>query len=239
MVKKAKDYIIFALDVASAGEALEFARLLSEYVGIFKIGLELFVAEGPGIVADVADVSGKPVFLDLKLHDIPATVGRAAACMESLGVAFTTVHCGENPAALSAAVSRVRNTRILAVTLLTSTGKENLVQSGFDGKYVSDPASLVLLRARLALQAGCHGVICSGHEVRKIKESLGRDFLAVVPGIRPGWESIADDQKRVVTPAEAVAGGADYLVVGRPIRDAPDPVEAAGRIAQEIASVLG
>ncbi len=235
----ATDRIVFPLDVPSAEAAGELARGLAGAVGVFKVGLELFIRSGPSVVERIRGASGAGVFLDLKLHDIPETVRRAMAAAVDLGVDFVTVHCGESPRMLEAAAAGgAGRTRVLGVTVLTSVSEAELGEAGFAGGL----DALVLRRARAAREAGCAGVVCSPWEVGRIKAALGPGFLAVTPGIRPAWEGLAaDDQRRTATPSEAVRGGADYLVVGRPIRDAADPRAAAERIAREIreASVPG
>jgi len=243
-MKQAKDYIIFPLDVSSGDEAKRYVELLYDHVGMFKVGLELFIRTGPEIVEFIQSAGGARVFLDLKLHDIPETVRRAMESISELGVAFATVHCGEAPDMLKAAVAGARRrVQVLGVTVLTSVSGEDIRGAGFKEAYFTDVTGLVLKRAADAERAGCAGVVCSGEEVRLIKESLGKDFLAVTPGIRPAWEDAAssgsEDQKRVATPAGAVGSGSDYLVIGRPIRDAKDPKEAADRIAGDIETVMG
>ncbi len=233
------DRIIFPLDVPSGERALALVDQLAGAVGIFKIGLELFIQSGPAMIRQVMERGASAVFLDLKLHDIPTTVERAMARVAELGVSFVTVHCGESPAMLEAAVRGARGgeVRILAVTVLTSVGPRDLARAGFPSELADDPRHLVLRRAEMARKAGIQGVICSGREAGRIKAALGAEFLAVTPGIRPAWSlETRSDQQRITTPAEAVAAGADYLVIGRPIRDAADPRIAAGRIAQEIAA---
>lgn len=240
-MREARDYIVFPLDVESAEAAGRYVRQLGPFVGMFKVGLELFVKCGPDIVSMIRDESGASVFLDLKFHDIPATVSRAMARAAELGADFATVHCGESRRMLEAAAEggggRVK---VLAVTLLTSVSGRDLSEAGFKSGFSEDVFSLVLKRAGQAKAAGCAGIVCSGMEVREVKSALGRDFIAAVPGIRPEWEKKgkADDQKRIVTPAEAVARGADYLVIGRPIRDAREPAEAARRICGGISKAL-
>jgi orotidine-5'-phosphate decarboxylase len=238
--KAAKDYIVFPLDVASIKEAAQYVEMLSEWVGMFKVGLELFIQTGPEIIQMIKKSGNARIFLDLKLHDIPETVYRAMSRVAEMGVAFTTVHCGESPRMLDAAVKGGGgNIGVLAVTVLTSITAEDIQASGFKEKFTTDMSKLVIKRAQIAKQAGCAGVVCSGREVQMIKEVFGKDFVAVTPGIRPAWGSGAkDDQRRIVTPAEAVRRGADYLVIGRPIRDAEDPVAAAQYIAEEISVAL-
>jgi orotidine-5'-phosphate decarboxylase len=216
--------------------ALGLVDQLAGAVGLFKVGLELFIQAGPEGVRQILDRGRAPVFLDLKLHDIPTTVERAMSRVADLGVAFVTVHCGESPEMLEAAVRGAGGkVGILAVTVLTSVSSENLATAGFPPELSRDPTRLVIQRAAMAKTAGLAGVICSGREARGIKKNLGAGFLAVTPGIRPAWSlEKGSDQKRITTPAQAIAAGADYLVIGRPIRDADDPAEAAGRIAREI-----
>jgi orotidine-5'-phosphate decarboxylase len=239
-MKAPKDYIIFPLDVPSAKEARRYVSLLGAYVGMFKVGLELFIRSGPEILRIIKSESDAGVFLDLKLHDIPVTVERAMAAVASLNVELATVHCGESPAMLKAAVSggggRVG---VLGVTVLTSVSGEDIRSAGFMEVFSTDISQLVAKRAAAAKAAGLTGIVCSGLEVKTVKEKLGSKFLCVTPGIRPAWELPgADDQRRVTTPAGAVRDGADYLVIGRPIRNAGDPADAAKRVADEISMVL-
>ncbi|MCU0599905.1 MAG: orotidine-5'-phosphate decarboxylase [Desulfobacterales bacterium] len=238
--RAAKDYIVFPLDVASVKEAAQYVSLLSDWVGMFKVGLELFVQTGPEIVGMIKKSGNARIFLDLKLHDIPETVYRAMCRVAEMGVAFATVHCGESPRMLDAAVKGGGgNVGVLAVTVLTSITSEDIQASGFKEKFTTDMSNLVIKRAQMAKTAGCAGVVCSGREVKMIKEVFGTDFVAVTPGIRPEWGSgVKDDQRRIVTPSEAVSRGADFLVIGRPIRDAEDPVTAAQYIAEEIDAAL-
>jgi orotidine-5'-phosphate decarboxylase len=178
--------------------------------------------------------------LDLKLHDIPETVFRAMERIADLGIAFATVHCGETSRMLEAAVEGAKGrVGVLGVTVLTSVTSEDIKASGFREMFYDDMRRLVVKRAAMAKAAGCTGIVCSGLEVKIIKEHFGRDFIAVTPGIRPEWD-VAEkhDQRRITTPARAVSDGSDYLVIGRPIRDAKDPKAAAVRIAQEIDTVI-
>ncbi len=239
-MKQPKDYIIFPLDVPSVKNAKECVKMLSDCVGMFKIGLELFIRSGPELIDFIHDSGTARVFLDLKLHDIPVTVSRAMERIADLGVAFATVHCGESKRMLEAAVEGSGGkVGILGVTVLTSVSKEDINAAGFREEFSLDIAKLVLKRAVNAREAGCTGIVCSGLEVKMIKDNLGKDFTAVTPGIRPLWEGLKkDDQQRITTPASAVQNGSDYLVIGRPIRDANDPREAAMRIAEEIEAVL-
>ncbi len=207
---------------------------------MFKIGLELFIRSGPELVRWVCQSGGAKVFLDLKLHDIPATVQRAMAQAADLGVHFITVHCGESRAMLEAAVTGAAGkVNVLGVTVLTSVSADNLKSAGYREKYYSDIDALVMKKATMAKEAGCAGIVCSGREVQAVKERLGKPFQAVTPGIRPAGKAVLeDDQSRVVTPAMAIERGSDYLVIGRPIRDAVDPKEAAREIVSQIQGAI-
>ncbi len=232
-LKTPKDRLIFALDVKSASEAASLAGLLKGHVGVFKIGLELFVAAGPGVIAAVREKApGTAIFLDMKFHDIPATVRGAIASAAGLGVDFVTVHCESGELLKAVVEGGGKKVRILGVTALTSLSEADFKDAAIDPAYKST-SELVLHRARLARVAGCAGVVCSGHEARAVKAEFGPSFLVVTPGVRTAADSV-DDQKRVVTPFDAVKNGADYIVVGRPIRKAPDPVKAADAITKEI-----
>ncbi len=239
-MKTPKEYLIFPLDVPSYDEAMRYVELLKDHVGLFKVGLELFISQGPAILKAISAAGSPGIFLDLKLHDIPVTVSRAFLAACRYNPTFVTVHCDEGEGALRAVTeNNPFNTKILAITVLTSLHSENMAYMGYDPKFQNHALGLVLLRARVAKEAGCHGVVCSGQEVAAVKKTFGRKLLIVAPGIRPAWGKIAhDDQARIVTPARAVRDGADYIVVGRPIRDAADPPEAAKRIAEEIGSAL-
>lgn len=238
-MKQPKDYIIFPLDVPTKDEAMKYVNLLKDDVGLFKVGLELFISQGPEILKAINEVAGNKIFLDLKLHDIPATVNRAFMVASTYAPEFVTVHCEQGEGSLKEiAEDNPGNTKILAVTLLTSLNSENLERLGFKEQYVNNLSDMVLLKARIAKEAGCQGIVCSGHEVARVKKELP-ELIAVTPGIRPGWSLVpGDDQKRVVTPPDAVRDGSDYIVVGRPIRDADDPADAARRVAEEIAKAL-
>ena len=239
-MKNAKDYIIFPLDVASTDEAKRYVELLADHVGLFKVGLELFIRSGPDIVRFINADAGAGVFLDLKLHDIPATISRAMSGIADLGVRYATVHCGETPKMLEAAVEGGRGAvEILAVTVLTSVSADDIRLAGYRSEYYPDLTRLVINRAAIAKTAGCAGVICSGHEAAMIKREFGKEFAAVTPGIRPQWSlGEPDDQQRVMTPARAIRNGSDYLVIGRPIRNARDPVQAAVQVAEEIEAAI-
>jgi len=239
-LKTAKDHIIFPLDLPSVRKAKEYIKMLSDSVGMFKIGLELFIRSGPELIDFIHDSGTAEVFLDLKLHDIPVTVSRAMEGIADLSVKFATVHCSESNQMLKAAVDGSRGkVDILGVTVLTSVSEKDIHLAGFREEFYSDISRLVLQRAVNAKNAGCMGVVCSGLEVEMIKAKMGQDFVAVTPGIRPLWEGMKDDdQHRITTPARAIQHGSDFLVIGRPIRDAKDPRKAAIRIADEIEAVL-
>ena len=238
--KEARDYLIFALDVPNLDEARRYIRLLSGRVGLFKVGLELFVREGRRVIDEILDAGEAGVFLDLKLHDIPATVGRAMKNIVGLGVQLTTVHCaGQKEMLQAAADGAAGRLAVLGVTVLTSISPEDVRAAGFADVYVRDISLLVAQRAAMAAECGLNGVVCSPRETAVVKQRLGPNFLAVTPGVRmPGPSAGQDDQRRVMTPVEAVRNGADYIVVGRPIRDAEDPPAAADQICREIATVL-
>jgi orotidine-5'-phosphate decarboxylase len=239
-MKQAKEYIIFPLDVPSLETAKPFVEILSGHVGMFKVGLELFIHEGSRIIKMIHEKGNTEIFLDLKLHDIPTTVQRAMQIISEFGVRFTTVHCGESGKMLEAAVNGSQGkTGVLGVTVLTSVNSGDIRSAGFQEQYAEDIQKLVIKRATMAKEAGCAGIVCSGHEAMHVKKTFGDAFFAVTPGIRPSWETSGkDDQKRVMTPACAIQNGSDYLVIGRPIRDAVDPVKAAQKIATEIEESL-
>ncbi len=238
--RAAKDYIVFPLDMPSLKEAKPYIELLAGHIGMFKVGLELFIRSGPEVIELVKKSGSAKVFLDLKLHDIPVTVLRAMESVSELGVAFTTVHCAGASSMLEAAVAGSRGrVGVLGVTVLTSVSGEDVSKAGYREEFSSDISLLVLKRAQAARGAGCAGIVCSGLEAGMIRQHIGGEFVLVTPGIRPAWEGISrDDQKRVTTPAQAIRNGSDYIVIGRPIRDAVDPQAAAGRIVDEIKSVL-
>jgi orotidine-5'-phosphate decarboxylase len=239
-MRQPKDYIIFPLDVPNYEKAMGLVETLKTDVGLFKVGLELFISEGPKILDSIRRSGPAGIFLDLKLHDIPATVQRAFMAASKYRPQFVTIHCDEGDGVLRrVAEENPGNTKILAVTVLTSLDQKKVKHLGYANKYADDISELALLKAKMAKEAGCHGVVCSGFEVSRIKKELGTELIAVIPGIRPAWSLVdKDDQKRIVTPADAVKNGADYIVVGRPIRDTNDPKDAAKRVAGEIASAL-
>jgi orotidine-5'-phosphate decarboxylase len=239
-MKEPKDYIVFPLDLPSYEDAMSYVKRLKGKVGLFKVGLELFISAGPGIIEAIKEEGDAQVFLDLKLHDIPVTMQRAFTAASQYGPRFVTVHCDQGEGFLrDVADMNPGGTKILAITLLTSLNRERLLKSGMAQEFARDLPALVIRKALMAREAGCHGIVCSGHEVEAVRKELGRDFIAVTPGIRPAWTVVdKDDQKRIVTPADAVRLGSDYIVIGRPIRDARDPAEAAEKVAEEIGSVL-
>ena len=229
-----QDRLIFALDVPGKKEAEHYAKMLEGVVGCFKIGLELFISEGPDIVKMIQDQSGANIFLDLKLHDIPATVRGALRSAEKLGVQYITIHSTEGEAILETAQEvKGSGLEVLAVTVLTSTSASSLASLGI--REDINTAALVLDRATRAQNSGCAGVVCSGEEAKLVRSKCGGDFKIVVPGIRPEWACVSgDDQNRIATPSQAIEDGANMIVVGRPIRDAKDPREAAQKIIEEI-----
>ena len=229
------DRLVVALDVPTAKEALELARKLSGRVGMLKVGLELFCAEGPAFVRELQGFA--PVFLDLKFHDIPTTVKRALEAVLALNPRLVNVHAQGGPAMLEAAAAVVRahreqggTTELLAVTVLTSLDRVALARLG----STADPADMALHLSRLAKKCGADGVVCSALEARAIREACGEGFRLLTPGIRPQGV-LVQDQARVLTPAQALQEGATWLVVGRPITQAPDPAAAAQAILAEMA----
>ena len=226
-----RERLIAALDVPTAADARALVERLGASVRFYKIGLELSTSGGYFELLDWLVKRGNRVFCDLKLYDIPETVRRAVANLRGRGVTFLTVHADRG--AMGAAVKEKGEVKVLAVTVLTSTGPAELAEMGYAGKL----EDLVLARARAAAESGCDGVIASGLEVSGIKANFGAKLLAVTPGIRPAGGDAAD-QKRVVDVAQAFRNGADYIVVGRPIRDAKDPAAAAEAIQATIASAF-
>ncbi len=228
--------VVVALDTSDRAAILDLARSLAGRVGMFKIGLEAFTAHGPALVGDVRAL-GVPVFLDLKLHDIPNTVERAARNLARLGVALMTTHACGGRAMLEAAVrgaaagtpEGASRPLVLAVTVLTSLDDAALDELGIPGGAAARVASW----ASLARAAGCDGVVCSPRETAELRSQLGPEFVLLTPGIRPAGGDVGD-QKRVATPRDAVAAGATYIVVGRPITAAPDPAAATEAILAEL-----
>lgn len=227
------DRLIFAMDVPEPEAARDLAERLSDAVSFYKIGMELFMAGGYFELLDWFLARGDKVFVDLKFFDVPATVARAIARLAERGATFATIH--GNQSIMEAAAAAKGDLKVLAVTALTSLDRGDLDDLGFD----CDIPELVLSRARRALEAGCDGVVSSGLEASRLRAELGPRLMVVTPGIRPVENRVEDDQKRVVTPTRAFTDGADYIVVGRPIRDAADPRAAALAIQREIAGVFG
>jgi orotidine-5'-phosphate decarboxylase len=238
MTQPAKNKLIVALDVETAREALNLFSALKDVAGMFKIGSQLFTSEGPSLVRQIVR-GGASVFLDLKFHDIPNTVAAAGVEAARLGVSIFNVHaCGggemmrRTAEAVTTTAEREGITRplVIAVTVLTSSDDSTLAQAGFSSGATEQAGRM----ARLANESGLDGVVASPHEVKLIRETVGRsNFVIVTPGVRPAAVE-GDDQRRVMTPAEAVRAGADYLVVGRPVLKAPDPALAAHLIIEEM-----
>jgi orotidine-5'-phosphate decarboxylase len=232
-----KERLIVALDVDTAEKAIELAEKLKNDVGFFKIGFELFSSCGPDIVKEIGKSGGR-IFLDLKFHDIPNTVSKAAVSVTKLGVFMFNVHAlggydmmKKTADAVKAEAGRLKieKPKVLAVTVLTSMDENALKKIG-----INDTMEHAVLRlAELAQSAGLDGVVASPSEARLIREKSGKDFYIVTPGVRPAWAD-PGDQKRIATPKEAVAAGATYIVVGRPVTEAKDPAQAAKKILEEI-----
>ena len=235
----ARDRLIVALDTPEAARALALGEAVAPHSGLAKLGLELFCAEGPPMLARLA--TQRPVFLDLKLHDIPNTVAGAVRSLAPLGAAMLSLHACGSPAMIAAAREAAERTPggtshrpiLLAVTVLTSMDAAALGATGVAG----GPAQQVLRLARMAMDAGADGLVCSPREVSLLRDALGEGPLLVVPGIRPAG-SEAGDQARVATPAQAVADGADWIVVGRPITGAADPAAASRDIVASLPAPL-
>ena len=224
--------LIVALDVPTPAEARALAERIGDAARFYKVGLELFMAGGYFELIDWLVARGNKVFVDLKFFDVPETVRRAVANLRGRGVTFATVH--GNQAMMQAAGSEKGEVKILAVTVLTSLDRGDLDDLGFSCEL----ERLVLSRARRAIEAGCDGVISSGLEAARLKAEFKDRLLVVTPGIRPVENRATDDQKRTVDVAQAFAAGADYIVVGRPIRQAPDPGAAAQAIQETIAKIF-
>ncbi|HEY8266447.1 MAG TPA: orotidine-5'-phosphate decarboxylase [Steroidobacteraceae bacterium] len=228
----ARDRLIFAMDVPTADAARRLVDQLGDSITFYKLGLEVFTSGGAFELLDWMVGHGKKVFLDLKLFDVPATVAGAVRNLRNRGVTFATVH--GNQAIMEAAVEAADGVGILAVTVLTSLDRGDLDDLGFQ----CDVEQLVLSRARRALEAGCAGVVSSGLEAKMLRAGVDDRLIVVTPGIRPVENRPVDDQKRVVGVAEAFGNGSDYIVVGRPIRDAADPRIAAEAIQAMIAGLF-
>jgi len=238
--EQARQKIIFALDVPGLAEAERWAGLLADRVGMFKVGKQLFTAAGPAVVRAIRERGGE-VFLDLKYHDIPNTVAMASLEAARLGATLFNLHAlggyemmARTVEALDREYGGTRAAKVLAVTILTSSSEATLREVGIDRPV----PEMVVRLAQLAQRAGIDGVVASPREVSLIREACGPGFLVVTPGVRPAFAA-ADDQQRIMTPAEAVRAGADYLVIGRPIAAAPDPAAAAAAIIDEIVEVGG
>jgi orotidine-5'-phosphate decarboxylase len=233
--EEARKKIIFALDVESMAEAERWGDILAPHVGMFKVGKQLFTACGPEVVKGIIDRGGE-VFLDLKYHDIPNTVAMASLEAARLGASLFNLHALGGYEMMARSVEALRRefpdegrSRVLAVTILTSSNEETLREVGIDIPV----SEMVVKLARLAKRAGIDGVVASPLEVPLIRAVCGPDFLIVTPGVRPAFAS-TDDQKRVLTPADAVKAGASYLVIGRPISASQEPVRAVEMIIEEI-----
>lgn len=229
----ARERLIFALDVADTATARKLVERLDDSVEFYKLGLELFMSGDYFQLMDWMAARNKKIFVDLKFFDVPATVAAAVRQLRSRGVTFATVH--GNQSIMEAAAAAKNDVKILAVTVLTSLDRGDLDDLGFQ----CDVQQLVLSRARRALEAGCDGVVSSGMEASMLRQHLDQRLLVVTPGIRPVDNRPVDDQKRVVSVEQAFRMGADYIVVGRPIRDAADPRVAANQVQAEIAAAVG
>jgi len=227
-----RDRLIFAMDVAEPAQARQLAETLGDSVRFYKLGLELMMSGGYFELLDWMVARGSKVFADLKFFDVPATVGAAVRRLSGRGVTFVTVH--GNQGIMEAAAKAKGDVKVLAVTVLTSLDRGDLDDLGF----ACDVEKLVISRARRAFQAGCDGVVASGLELPAVRKAVDNRLLVVVPGIRPVENRPVDDQKRVVTVDRAFRDGADYIVVGRPIRNAADPRKAAEAIQQTIAGIF-
>jgi len=223
------DRLVVAVDLSARDEILRLVDTLQGSVGVFKIGLQAFIANGPAIVRDVV-ARGERVFLDLKIHDIPNTAKHAVAEAAALGASIATVHTAGGESMLRAC--NHDTLLVLGVTVLTSLSETDLQQIGFGGTAVDNAVRL----ARLAQSSGLRGVVASPLEIEPIREACGTDFVILTPGIRPKGSDVGD-QQRVMTPGEAVRAGADYIVVGRPITSAADPRSAARRVVEEMSAI--
>jgi orotidine-5'-phosphate decarboxylase len=233
MKPSARDRLIIALDVGTRAEGISLALALGPFAGWMKIGLQLFTAEGPDLVRAIRE-TGARVFLDLKLHDIPNTVARAVQSVAKLDVQMLTLHLSGGAEMVHAAVAVApENLLLLGVTVLTSANSETLREIGM----AEDVSGQVVRLAEIGANCGIGGLVASAQEIGALREAVGKSLKLVIPGIRPGG-SEEHDQKRITTPAEAIAAGADFLVIGRPITAAPDPTIAARKILEEIESCV-
>jgi orotidine-5'-phosphate decarboxylase len=232
-----RQHLIVALDVSSRAAAQKLVTALGESVFIYKVGMQLYTAEGPRLVRELVS-SGRRVFLDLKFHDIPSTVASAVREAAKLGVSMLTVHAAGGGRMLRAAVESAKLAnpapQVLAVTVLTSTEEEDLDKTGVRGRVLDQ----VLRLAALALADGCQGVVASAKEAAALRGELGHEFAIVTPGVRLAGADRAD-QSRVMTPAEAIAAGSTYIVVGRPITAAPDPALEAKTVLEQMSLAVG
>lgn len=228
--------IIVALDFSNAGDALQLASKLDSRLCRLKVGKELFTAAGPQLVEKLMTM-GFDVFLDLKFHDIPNTVASACKAAARLGVWMVNVHALGGRKMLMAArnaIAQGSSTRLIAVTLLTSMDQDDLTDIGLQGQ----PEQIVERLARLANDCALDGVVCSALEAANLRHQIGKDFCLVTPGIRPANEDQTDDQKRITTPRQAIANGANYLVIGRPITQSADPIRTCQRLNEEICDII-
>ena len=224
-----RDRLIVALDFPEVEDARRAVEMLGHEVGVYKIGLELLFRGGAELAEELAD-QGDSVFFDAKLLDIGNTVERSVANIADLGVGFLTIHGTDSKTMNAAVAGRGRSKmKLLAVTVMTNLDKDDLQEQG---SHMA-PEELVLHRARMAIECGVDGVVASAHEAAMLRSELGSEFIIVTPGIRPAGAEIGD-QSRIMTPAQAISAGADYLVIGRPITQADDPVTAARMIVSEI-----
>lgn len=229
--------LIFALDVQDCDQARALVDKLGDHVQFYKLGLELFVNEGYHDLVRDLKKRGKKLFIDMKFYDVPRTVGKAVQAMQSLGADFVTVQGNED--ILREAAAHKGKTKVLAVTALTSLDQKDVADMFPDTVKPDQDVvqKLVLSRAKRAIEVGCDGVISSGLEAEPLRSAYGKTFIIITPGIRP-FENTQDDQKRVVNVEQAFANGADYIVVGRPIRNADDPAKAAENIQKQIAAIF-
>ena len=235
-MSETRERLIIALDVPTAAAARQIVAAVGETASFYKVGKQLFTAEGPSVVRDLV-ASGRKVFLDLKYHDIPNTVAEAVRAASRLGVSLLNVHASGGSkmlrAAAEAAAQSETKPKVLAVTVLTSLSDADLQEIGVAGRAMDQ----VLRLAQLARANGCLGVVASAHEAKEIRREIGEGFLIVTPGVRPAGADL-NDQARHVTPAEAIAAGATHIVVGRPIIAAADPAKAARRVVEEMETAV-
>ncbi|MFP4457347.1 MAG: orotidine-5'-phosphate decarboxylase [Clostridia bacterium] len=229
-----RERLILALDVDSEREALEIVEDLHDLIGYFKIGMQLYYSVGNSLIEKIHYLGGK-VFLDLKLHDIPNTVQNGARVLANLGVEMTNFHATGGPQMLKSASLGLKEAEVekppigIAVTILTSLSKDDLKEIGIKEEVKQSVRNLAIMTKK----AGLAGVVCSPQEIKIVKEACGEDFLTITPGIRPSW-SVKNDQKRITTPYQAIKDGGDYLVIGRPIRNAENRREAAKLVLEEM-----